>query len=161
MQRALEPGLCLAVTLRYLATGDSYTSLQYGFRVAHSTISLIVPETCEAVIQEYINEVMRCRGTLEGWRKVCKNFSARWDFHNTFGALDGKHVPICCPSNAGSVYFYYKRFHTIVLLALVYANYKILYLDVGASGNSSDGGIFKDSSLFQALNKNLVAIRQP
>ena len=60
MRKALEPGLRFAVTLRSLATGDSYTSLQCGFGAVRSTISLIVPETCEAIIQEYMNEVMRC-----------------------------------------------------------------------------------------------------
>ena len=66
MQKALEPGLRLAITLRYLATGDSYTSLQYEFRVAHSTISFVMPETCKAIIQEYIDEMMRYPCTPEG-----------------------------------------------------------------------------------------------
>ena len=161
MRKALEPGLRLAITLRYLATGDSYTSLQYGFRVAHSTISLIVPETCEAIIHEYMEEVVRCPCTPDEWRKVSQEFSARWDFHNTLGALDGKHIPIRCPRNGGSLYFNYKGFHSIVLLALVDANYKFLYVDVGANGSSSDGGIFKDSSLFEAFNNNFAGIPQP
>ena len=41
-----------------MATGDSYRSLQYGFRVAANTISTIVYETCEAIAQEYTEEVM-------------------------------------------------------------------------------------------------------
>ena len=50
---AIEPGLRLAITLRYLVTGDSYKSLPYSFFVAHNTI---VPETYEAIIQEYLEE---------------------------------------------------------------------------------------------------------
>jgi hypothetical protein len=42
-RKALSPGLKLAITLRYLATGDSYHSLMFGFRVAHNTISLLIP----------------------------------------------------------------------------------------------------------------------
>ena len=118
MRKALEPRLRLAITLRYLATGDSYTSLQCGFRVARSTISLIMPETCEAIIQEYADEVMRCPSTTEEWKKVSKEFSARWDFHNAISAIDGKHIAICCPNNAGSFYVNYKGYYFIVLLAL-------------------------------------------
>ena len=55
-RKPIPPGLRVAVTLRLLATGDSYKSLQYSFRVAHNTISQIVPETCRAIIAVYGEE---------------------------------------------------------------------------------------------------------
>ena len=64
-RKALEPGLKLAITLRYLATGNSYKSLQYGFRVAYNTISIIIIEVCEAISEEYSVEVMVCPFTPE------------------------------------------------------------------------------------------------
>ena len=54
----LSAGIKLAITMRYLATGDSYHSLMYGFRVAHNTISKVIIQVCEAIIAEYAEEMV-------------------------------------------------------------------------------------------------------
>ncbi|CAH2015154.1 unnamed protein product [Acanthoscelides obtectus] len=41
----------LAITLRYLATGDSFQSLHFLFKVSPQLISTIVPEVCKALNQ--------------------------------------------------------------------------------------------------------------
>ncbi|CAB0017418.1 unnamed protein product [Nesidiocoris tenuis] len=50
-RKAIPVSTRLAITLRFLATGDSYHSLMYLFRVHYSTISLIVREVLEALIE--------------------------------------------------------------------------------------------------------------
>ena len=73
---------------------------------------------------------------------MAAEFSSRWNFHHTLGAIDGKHVAIRCPKNGGSLYYNYKGFHSVILLALVDAKYKFLWVDVGTNGSSSDAQIF-------------------
>ena len=53
MRDPVSPGVKLAVTLRLLTTGDSYTTLQYAFRVAIPTIEKFVPEVCDAITRAY------------------------------------------------------------------------------------------------------------
>ena len=42
----------LALTQRFLASGDSYVSLQYLFRISKQAISCIVPEICEVLVEK-------------------------------------------------------------------------------------------------------------
>ena len=68
--------------------------------------------------------------TPEQWKSVAETFSTKWNFHNTLGAIDGKHIAIRCPPNAGSLYYNYKGFHSIVLLAVVDGDYKFIYVGI-------------------------------
>ena len=157
MRRPLEVGLKLAVTLRHLATGNSYASISYDFRVSKSAISRFVPEVCQAIIDVYKGEVMKCPKNLEEWNKVSQEFSKRWQYHNCGGALDGKHIRIQKPINAGSLYYNYKKFHSIVLMGLSDANYKFLYVDVGAEGSAGDGGTWCRCTLHDAIEQHRAA----
>ena len=54
-----------------------------------------------------------------------------------------------------SEYFNYKGYFSQVLLALVDADYKFLWVNVGASGSSSDAQIFNRSKLKRIENGTL------
>lgn len=49
MRNAISSKVRLALTLRYLATGDSHQSLEFLSRVARSTISTIIPQVCTEI----------------------------------------------------------------------------------------------------------------
>lgn len=57
MRAAVPAKIKLQITLRYLATGDSFPSLESSFRVSKSTISKFLPEVLDAIyegLEEYI-----------------------------------------------------------------------------------------------------------
>ena len=47
----------LAVTLRFLATGDSYKSLMYSVKISNTTIGRFVPRVCKALIEVLKDEI--------------------------------------------------------------------------------------------------------
>lgn len=97
----------------------------------------------------------------EDWAKHAKMFEDVWNFPHCVGAIDGKHVMIQAPINTGSEYFNYKSFFSIVLFALVDAEYNFMFADVGCQGRISDGGVFKNSVLWQKITKNELHFPEP
>lgn len=59
MRQAISANEKLAVTLRFLASGDSFKSLSVHFRIAPNTISLFVPEVCKAIYDALQNEYLK------------------------------------------------------------------------------------------------------
>ena len=41
--------LAIAITLRYLVTGDSMQTISFSYRVGHSTVCCIIDSTCDAL----------------------------------------------------------------------------------------------------------------
>ena len=157
----LEPGLKLAVTLRYMATGNSYRSLAFEFRVPHNSIAKFVPEVCRELVAELKDEVFTTPNDPASWRVVEEKFRKRWNLPHCCGAIDGKHIRIRKPKQSGTHFFNYKGYFSIVLLALVDGNYKFLWADVGAPGSNSDAGIFNEGDLRPALEDNTIGFPDP
>lgn len=58
-------------------------------------------------------------------------------------------------------FLFQQGFHSIVLMALVDASYRFMYIDVGANGSCSDGGVFKDSGLWESLEEGHAGLPDP
>jgi hypothetical protein len=62
-RKAISVQESLALTLRFLASGDWYVTLQYLFKNSKQAISCIVPEVCEALVEklkDYIRGKTNC-----------------------------------------------------------------------------------------------------
>ncbi|KAB0803740.1 hypothetical protein PPYR_00710 [Photinus pyralis] len=154
----IEPKIRLAITLRYLASGDSMKSVSYAFRVAPQTVSEIIAETCEAIWNSLREKVLLENPTEEDWKNISKDFELKWNFPHCIGAIDGKHVIIQAPPNSGSSHYNYKNSHSIILMAMVDANMRFTLVDIGAPGRKSDSGVFRMSSIGMGLENNLLNV---
>nr|XP_032510778.1 uncharacterized protein LOC116765451 [Danaus plexippus plexippus]XP_032510779.1 uncharacterized protein LOC116765451 [Danaus plexippus plexippus]XP_032510781.1 uncharacterized protein LOC116765452 [Danaus plexippus plexippus]XP_032510782.1 uncharacterized protein LOC116765452 [Danaus plexippus plexippus] len=141
----------LALTLRFLATGDSYRSLHHLFKISSAAITFIIQEVCTAINTVLKDQIKMPRTTTE-WLNIESGFSRKYP--HCVGCIDGKHVVIQCPINSGTEK--YKGTYSFVLLALVDSNYCFIFADIGAQDRISDGGIFQNSVLWEKISTGTI-----
>ncbi len=96
----------------------------------------------------------------EEWGAIAHEFNEKWNFANFIGAMDGNMCKFKLQQTvAPTSYFNYKGPFSIVLLAVVDADYKFIFVDVGCNGRISDGGVFKNSDLSEALESENIQMK--
>lgn len=95
------------------------------------------------------------------WKTIARNFEDRWNFPNCLGAVDGKHVNITPPPNSGSFFWNYKSRNSLVLMAIVNANYEFIMIHFGTNGRVSDGGVIENTMFYEKLKNHTLKIPLP
>lgn len=95
------------------------------------------------------------------WRAIANGFNVQWNFPNCLGAVDGKHVSIKKPPHTGSYYYNYKKFFSIVMMAVVNSNYEFIMVDAGINGRISDGGVLTNTVFGKAFSDKLLKLPEP
>lgn len=118
--------------------GEDYQSLSITFRIAPSTISLIVSEVCQLIIDVLGPIFIKVPMNRTEWINVAEMFDLNCNFRHCIGAIDCKHIRIEKPKRSGSLYFNRKGVFSIQLLTLVDSEYRIRYLVIGKEGSRHD-----------------------
>ncbi|KAL7295054.1 hypothetical protein TKK_0011652 [Trichogramma kaykai] len=122
----------LVLTIRYLATGLSFTQLSLLFLMGISTVKSIIEETL-TTLWDILSLIHMSAPSHDKFLQISKEFYNKWGMPHCLGAID-------------------------VYQAVVDANYRYIFIDVGAYGSQSDGGVYKKSELKQALDHNFLDI---
>ena len=149
--------ITLLVPHRYLATGDAVTTIAYNFRIGVLTARKIILDVSTAMWDALASIFLPVPSEIK-WHSIADEFFARWNFPNCIGAIDRKHIMIQCPVNSGSLFYNYKSYLSIVLLAVASADYRFVMVDIGAYGSSNDSGVLNNPALFKSLKKKKLGI---
>ncbi len=109
---------------RFLATGETFRSLAFSFRMGRTTITNIVRETSEEIWRCLKDTYVKSPQTKAEWKEVSGEFFRRWQLPNCCGSIDGKHVAVQCPPKSGSLNFCYKGYYSKILMAVADAKYR-------------------------------------
>ena len=100
----------LAVTLRFLATGESSESLMYQLRIHRTTIGRFISQVSRAIYAALKDERLEVPSTEQEWEFLADETFKRRNFPNAFAAADGKHIALFHPEDSGSEYYNYNGF---------------------------------------------------
>jgi hypothetical protein len=70
--------------------------------------------------------------------QVNGRFNIKWNFPHACGGMVGRYIPIKAPPKSALLYYNYKGFFSMILLALADADYKIVWASVAEYGSASD-----------------------
>ena len=75
LRQPISPSERLCVTLRYLVTGDAFVTIGASYRMSPSTISQIIPETCNALWKVLLdNNYIDVPKTEKRWHETADGF---------------------------------------------------------------------------------------
>ena len=144
----------IAITLRYIASGDNLNTLSDLFGVGDSTIHAVIKEVVYAIANcKTLQDLVKFPSTELEFHELSKRLFDMFQFPNVIGAVDDTHIPIVKPlsHNDPSSYFDYKKNYSIHLQAVCDADTKILFYHIGAPGKNNDGGVMELSGLKNML----------
>lgn len=103
---------------RYLGSGNSFTNISEKYFLGWSTIGYIVRQVCQ-VIRSVIREKTISHNISEDkWYKIADSSQKRKHPSHCICAINGKHIWVISPYHPASLFFNYKKFFSIVLLAV-------------------------------------------
>ncbi|XP_049852972.1 uncharacterized protein LOC126334611 [Schistocerca gregaria] len=108
----------LAVTLRFLATDETFQALVYSARITPNTPSLIIRDTLQAGLNNFRDESVKVSASVSEWVNVAHSFNVLLQFSRCVGVIHGKKVTFMAPRSEGACFSYYKGNNSITLLAI-------------------------------------------
>ena len=91
MRKAISPRHRLMVTLRYFTSGMDFRALEEISRIAHNTLSKIIPEVAEAIWKILGPQYIILPTSEEEWIEKSEEFLRLWDYYRGMAALGSIH----------------------------------------------------------------------
>ena len=156
----IDPAKKLALTLRYLATGDDFLTLAHLFGVGQSTVRVVISDVTKAIsTHQFFRSLVQFPSTEDEFFQISKGFFDMFQFPDCVGAVDDTHVKIQKPRVDPVSYFDYKKAYSVHLQAVCDSKTRVLFYHIGAPGRNNDGGVAEMSGFNDILRSGRIPDR--
>lgn len=131
----VEKRVCCA--LYCLGSTAELRTVAHLFGLGKSTVG----EICLITVDLFFHRLVTFPTIDDEIKKTIDGFLTNYQYPLCLGALDGTHISITPPMGFETDYFNYKKFHSIIMLAVVDANLRFTYVNVGAPGRCNDASV--------------------
>ncbi|CAF3219914.1 unnamed protein product [Rotaria sp. Silwood2] len=150
---SVEKRICCA--LYCLGSSSELRTIGNLFGIGKSTVGKILHEFCGIIIEVFFYRIIKFPATDEEIKNTVNGFLDKYNYLMCLGALDGTHISIKPPLGLESDYYNYKKFHSIVMLAVVDSNLHLTYVNVGAPGRCNNASVYARSTLSEVIQNTI------
>ena len=150
---ALLPEQQVRLSLRYLATGDNFTTVGDSFGVHKSTVSRTLDRFLNAVRATMVDEMIKFPGA-DAMGYVVEKFRDIQGMPCVIGCIDGSHVEIKTPIKNEGQFVNRHGTHSINMMCVCGPSLRFYYVSAKNPGCVNDSRIFRTSSLCDRLSRN-------
>ena len=113
------------------------TTIAVSYWPGISTVWVIFRDVCKALWKHMMPVTMQ-QLRLNEWKLIAKNFITDGCFQTVWVPLM-VNMLLPSPANSGSLFYKYRGSFSIVLMAIMSADYHFVMVDIWAYGSTSDG----------------------
>ncbi|CAF2119842.1 unnamed protein product [Rotaria magnacalcarata] len=149
----VEKKVCCA--LYCLGSSAELRTIGNLFGIGKSTSSEILHEFCSIMIELFIYNLVKFPDNHQEIKDTSSKFLRKFGYPMCIGAVDGTHISIKPPLGLETDYFNYKKYHSVIMLAVVNADLGFTYINVGAPGRCNDASVYSQSNLSDVIKNSI------
>ena len=154
LRRTIPVAKRLAVALYYICHGESFVEVAATFHIGPSTVGKIVHEIIHALTKPLARDSIVFP---EGQQllKTMRQFEELSGLPQCAGAVDGTFMRIVKPEDYGDLFWCYKGYPALILLACVDSKGLFTFVDIGLPGSVGDAAAYNNSQLKRNINNGV------
>lgn len=145
----VEKKVCCA--LYAMGSTAELRTIGHLFGIGKSTAGELLHEFCSILIELFFHRLVKFPTTNEEIKMTIDGFATKYQYPLCLGSLDGTHISVTPPMGFETDYFNYKKFYSIIMLAVVDSNLRFTYVNIGAPGRCNDASVYTRSNLADVI----------